>query len=266
MIDTRKLLHFPDLYDRDTPLIVCPIDDSLISGPVNGLEKPYSKLKSIISAQPSAILTFSGMVERNPELFLKANYIINLSASTTRSAYTKKVLIGSIETALSFHACAAAVHINLSSIHADEMLAAGGEVVEQARRYGLPVVGIIYPRGEREGRPEDFVSLKAEDPDAYSELVAHCVQVGVDMGFDLIKTQYTGSVESFRRVMNCAGGVPVVIAGGPLIDEDDAISNAVDAVKAGAAGISYARNVFGRPNPEDFIQKITKALADTIRD
>lgn len=258
--DVRKLLHFPELYRRDGALIICPIDDTLISGPVNGLEEPYEKLASISASGPSAILTFSGMVERNPTSFLGRRYIINLSASTSRSVYTRKVLIGSVETAMSFHASAVAVHINLSSEHAGEMIAAAGGVVEQARRYGLPAVGIMYPRGEHKGQTEEFLTLKEEEPDHYTELVGHCVQVGVDMGFDLIKTQYTGSEESFRRVMKSAGPVPVVVAGGPLIEESVAIENAVGAVRAGAAGISFARNVFGRADPSQFIRKVKGAL------
>ena len=85
---------------------------------------------------------------------------------------------------------------------------AAGQVVEQARRFGCPTVGIFYPRGETgpEERTEEFDGeLRASDPSAFATLIGHCVQVGVDMGFDLIKTQYTGSEETFRRVMDVAG-------------------------------------------------------------
>jgi DhnA family fructose-bisphosphate aldolase class Ia len=262
--DTRKLLRFPELYRREGPLIICPIDDTLISGPVAGLENPYDKLKAMIAGRPSAILTFSGMVERNPSSFIGQRYIINLSASTSRSSYTRKVLLGSVETALSFHASAVAVHINLASEYANEMIAAGGGIIEQARRYGIPTVGIMYPRGELDGEPEEFLALKAEAPERYAELVGHCVQVGVDMGFDLIKTQYTGSENTFRRVIAAAGPVPVVVAGGPLIEESAAIENARGAVRAGAAGISFARNVFGRQKPDLFIEQVRAALVNIV--
>lgn len=263
--DVRKLLRFPALYDRSQPLIICPIDDTLISGPVNGLEEPYPKISSIAAAEPSAFLTFAGLVERRYEDFVGRRYIINLSASTTRSNYTRKVLIGSVETALSFNAAAVAVHVNLSSEHAGEMLEAAGQVVEDARRYGLPTVGILYPRGERDGRPEEFEEMKLGDPNAYGELVGHCIQVAVDLGFDLIKTQYTGSEETFRQAMACAAGVPVVIAGGPLIEEEQAIANAVSAYRAGAAGTSFARNAFGRDNPRAFVERLRQAMLEVAQ-
>lgn len=144
------------------------------------------------------------------------------------------------------------------------MLEHAGEVVESARKYGLPTMGIMYPRGEVGGEAEEFESLRDEDPDAYTELVGHCVQVGVDLGVDIIKTQFTGSAETFKRVAYLAGEIPIVTAGGPLIDENMAIANALAAVRAGACGVSFARNVFGREQPAAFIAKVRKALSDAL--
>ncbi len=74
------------------------------------------------------------------------------------------------------------------------------------------------------------------------------------------KYPYTGTMESFKKVILTAQGTPVVSAGGPLIDEETAIKNVQAAFLAGAAGISFARNVFGRESPLDFINKVRKSL------
>jgi DhnA family fructose-bisphosphate aldolase class Ia len=266
LIDPRKYLRFPALYNRDEPIIVCPFDDSLISGPIGGLERAHEKLASIIEARPTAVLTFTGTVLQHVESFVGAPAIINLSGSTTRSHYTRKVPVASVQTALELSAAAVAVHVNLSSKHAPEMLEHAGEVVEAARSRGVPVVGIMYPRGDREdGKPEEFLTLLKSDPRAYTELVGHCVQVGVDLGVDLIKTQYTGSTESFREIVYLAGKTPVITAGGPLIDETAAVANAVAALEAGAAGTSFARNTFGRKEPRVFIETLRDALRSAMR-
>lgn len=260
-VDPRKALRFPTLYRRDEPIIVCPFDDSLISGPVNGLDRSHEKLFSILDARPTAVLTFAGMVLQHPDRFAGVPTIINLSGSTTRSHFTRKVRVASVDAALDVNASAVAVHVNLSSRFAPEMLEHAGEVVERARERGLPSVGIMYPRGEtKDEKPEEFIQLLKTDPAAYAELVGHCVQVGVDLGVDLIKTQFTGSTESFEKVVYLAGATPVITAGGPLIDEAKAIANAVAAYRAGAAGTSFARNTFGRPDPAAFIKNLREAL------
>jgi DhnA family fructose-bisphosphate aldolase class Ia len=148
------------------------------------------------------------------------------------------------------------------------MISEGKRIVDEAKRYQIPVVGILYPRGENaEGGPSDkeLEVMKSEDKERFTEIIAHCAMAGVDMGVDLIKTHYTGSIESFKKVIDAAQGIPVVIAGGPIIDKDESIKNAVDAVKAGAAGTSYARNCFGRDNPAEFIAELRSALENEFR-
>lgn len=259
-----KYLRFPEIFDKKYPIIVSPIDDLLLSGPINGLENPEFKIRSILAAQPTALLTFYGTIKKYYKSLTNQKTIINLSASTTRSRYTKKVLLGSIESAIRANANAVAVHINVCSKYADKMISDAAKIIEQAERYEIPTVGILYPRGENpDGSTNENDLLKKQDPEAYSKIVAHCVQIGVDLGVDLIKTQYTGTPESFEKVIITAQGTPVVTAGGPLIEENLAIKDAKNAFNKGAAGISFARNVFGRDIPEDFIKKVRNELLKT---
>ncbi len=256
-----KYLRFPEIFSTKYPIIICPIDDLLISGPVNGLENPAYKINRILESKPTAILTFYGTVKKYHKQFVNQKFIINLSASTTRSTYTKKVILGTIDLALRLNANAVAFHINICSKYAPQMISDAGIIIEEADKYGLPTVGIIYPRGEnQDGSTNDNYDLKENDNSSFTELVGHCVQLGVDLGVDLIKTQYTGSMESFVKVITVAQGTPVVTAGGPLIEKSIAVNNAFNAYKAGAAGISFARNVFGREDPKDFIDEIKKTL------
>ena len=58
----------------------------------------------------------------------------------------------------------------------------------------------------------------------------------------MIKTQYTGSPETFRNVVDAAAPVPVVIAGGALVSPAQALATAADAVMAGAVGVRTAED------------------------
>lgn len=259
-ISIGKLLRFPSLYS-DKPIIICPVDDYLIFGAKNGLENFDNKISSIISQKPDAILTYYGSIQRNPELYINQKIILNLTASTYEVNHTRKVSLHSLELALSINAAAVAVHINLNSKYISEMLLIAGEIVSEAQKYNMPVCGIIYPRGENSDNSDNnYFDLKIKDNNAYCDLITHCVSLGVDIGFDFIKTQYTGSKESFKQVIKTAGNVPIITAGGELSDEHISIKQAIDVVESGGKGISFGRNIFGREQSDLFINKLQKAL------
>ena len=90
--------------------------------------------------------------------------------------------------------------------------------------------------------------------------VKHAARVGAELGSDIVKVPYTGSVETFAEVVNGCP-VPVVIAGGPKMDSDEDIFKMVEgALKAGAAGLSIGRNAFQHQNPERMIQALCKMV------
>ena len=102
---------------------------------------------------------------------------------------------------------------------------------------GMPLMGIMYPRSEKGNLDNNYEDLKLDEPEEYAALVRHFARVGVDLGADLIKAQFTGSASTFRSVIESCGAVPVIIAGWPLIEKDDvAPTNARPAVEAGGGG------------------------------
>ena len=85
----------------------------------------------------------------------------------------------------------------------------------------------------------NYQEWREAEPDRYSQLVAHAARIGMELGADVIKTPYTGSPETFDRVVEAIHPVPIVIAGGPLCSESAAVSAARGAVAAGARGVSF---------------------------
>jgi len=71
---------------------------------------------------------------------------------------------------------------------------------------------------------------------------------------------YTGSEETFRKVVEGCP-VPVVIAGGPKMNSDrEVIEMVKGAIEAGGAGVSIGRNAFQHANPT----KIVRAIAQVV--
>ncbi len=250
-----KFLRAPFLYQSDTPIVICPIDDFLIFGPKQGLESPEAAVRRLVGASPDAVLGFLGTITAQAELLASVGRIINLTASTVRSEHSRKVIVHTLDDALRLHASAVAVHINLCSRFANSMIRQAAKIVSKSHRFDMPVIGIVYPRNDSPEDP-DQKALKDFDPDAFSDLVAHCVSVGIDLGFDCIKTFWTGNGRTFQPAVSAAGDVPVLIAGGAIVDLGTAAATAREAIDAGAAGISFGRNAFSLKNPIELLSLV----------
>ncbi len=250
----RRLSRIFNLVNKRT--VIIPLDDVLLSGPEGGLKDVSKKIKQIIHGRPNAIVGFKGLFLHNLNEILNSGCIMNLTASTIRRTHTRKTLVSSVEEALMLDMDAVAVHVNLSSQYETEMLKILGEVSKECSKYGMPLMAMMYPRSEINGKDNNYYDLFDSDPKAYSEIVRHAARVGVDLGADIIKTQYTGSAESFSTVVESCGDVPIVIAGGPLKDVNQLMDNVFNVMRSGAAGVCFGRNVFNRTNSDRYVEAL----------
>ncbi|MCD1294943.1 fructose-bisphosphate aldolase [Methanocella sp. CWC-04] len=122
------------------------------------------------------------------------------------------------------------------------------EIQEEARDYGLPVVGWMYPRGQ-------FVPNDT-DP----TIVAYGARVGLEIGADVLKVKYTGDRESFRKVVQMAGKCKVLCAGGLKSDPKTFLQQTKDIMEVGASGVAVGRNVWQSDNPD----AVSRAIEDII--
>jgi len=107
--------------------------------------------------------------------------------------------------------------------------------------WGMPLLAMMYPRGP-----------KIED-EADVSVIKHAARVGAELGADIIKCPYTGSVETFREVVEGCPA-PVVIAGGSKMSDEEPLKMIEGAMKAGGAGLSMGRNAFQHENPVKFVK------------
>jgi fructose-bisphosphate aldolase/2-amino-3,7-dideoxy-D-threo-hept-6-ulosonate synthase len=128
------------------------------------------------------------------------------------------------------------------------MLQKLGSVADECDGCGVPLLAMMYPRGAK--IPSEH------DPEA----VALAARLGAELGADIIKTNYTGDIETFRKVTDGCP-VPVIIAGGPKAKTDtDVLRMVSDAMAAGGVGVSIGRNVFQNDNPS----AMTRALSAIV--
>jgi fructose-bisphosphate aldolase/2-amino-3,7-dideoxy-D-threo-hept-6-ulosonate synthase len=175
--------------------------------------------------------------------------IVHLSASTRLGPDpNRKVKVCSVEEALRLGADAVSLHINVGAPSEHEMLMKLGNFADECDSLGVPLLAMMYPRGP--GVSSEY------DP----EMVAFAARIGAELGADIIKTNYTGSVETFQRVVQGCP-VPVIIAGGPKgKTERDVLEAVFGSIEAGGVGVSIGRNVFQHENPTG----MTKAISAIV--
>ncbi len=240
--------------------VIVPVDDSLIFGPSNGLFDIANKLRQIADGQPNAILAFQGTIQNHAAILSGIPKILNLTASSVRSQHTRKVLVGSVKQAVAMGVDGVAAHVNVSSLYESEMIRNLGIISRECEEYGMPLIAIMYPRKENNGNDDNYEELRNEKLDEYVSLVAHAGRIGVELGADVVKLPFTGDADTFRRVVDACSPVPIIIAGGPTIEPLAMLRNAYKAVRAGAAGVSFGRNVFHRENSTIFVEALKQIV------
>jgi predicted phospho-2-dehydro-3-deoxyheptonate aldolase len=215
----------------DGKTVIVPMDHGVTLGPIEGLQNMRQTIKNLLEAKVDAFVVHKGIAATTDTK--NAGLIVHASASTKFSPdANRKVRVCSVLEALRLGADAVSLHINMGAPTEVEMLAKLGDVADECHSYGLPLLAMMYPRGP---------SIKNE---LDKDIVAHAARLGAELGADVVKTNYTGDIDSFREVVaGCP--VPVIIAGGPKVETDrDVLQMAYDAVAAGCAGLSIGRNVF----------------------
>jgi DhnA family fructose-bisphosphate aldolase class Ia len=97
---------------------------------------------------------------------------------------------------------------------------------------------------------EPMARGKRADHDIYrADYIAMGARIACELGADILKTDYSGSAETFRQVIE-ASFRPVLIAGGPKTSTlRGALEMVHGALTAGASGMFIGRNVFQAPDP-----------------
>jgi len=246
-LEPGKKRRLKRIFRDDERTVIVPMDHGVTAGPVGGLMNMQEIINKLLRGGVDAVVLHRGVAKHVDTG--KAGLIVHLSGITKLGPDPdNKVQVCSVEEAVRIGADAVSVHVNVGAEQEDKMLVKLGRVADDCDRYGVPLLAMMYPRGP-----------KIKDQHAL-EVVAHAARLGAELGADIVKTNYTGNVETFKEVVRgCC--VPVIIAGGPKVETVREVLQMVhDSIKAGGAGISIGRNVFQHENPT----KMVKALSAIV--
>jgi len=243
-----KRIRMERIVNRNTgKTVIVPMDHGISVGPINGLRDIKKAVQNVAMGGANAVVMHKGLVqEGHREQGRDIGLILHLSASTCLSVYPNaKTLVCSVEEAVKLGADAVSIHVNLGNGREKDMLNDFGKVSYDARTWGMPLLAMIYPRGEKIKDEYDVNAIK------------HAARLGSEMGADIVKVSYTGSTETFHEVVSGCS-VPVVIAGGPKMNSEKEILEMVKgSIIAGGAGVSIGRNVFQYKDSKAMVRAIS---------
>jgi predicted phospho-2-dehydro-3-deoxyheptonate aldolase len=254
-MNVGKSIRMEKIFDRRTrKTVMVPMDHGITLGPVKGLVNVKEIMRCAVDGGANALIMHKGIVK---DCYLNcpktSGLIIHLSASTSLSVDPDyKILITTPDEALKLGADAVSVHVNIGSEHEHNMLLDTGLVSKQCEDLGLPLLAMMYPRGKNIHNQYD------------ADLIAHACRVGAEMGADVVKTNYTGDPDSFKRVIKGCP-VPVLAAGGLRTSTDhELLENIAGAMEAGAGGVAIGRNVFMHENPTAMVRRICAVVHENL--
>jgi fructose-bisphosphate aldolase, class I len=88
------------------------------------------------------------------------------------------------------------------------------------------------------------------------------VRQAAELGADVIKADPTDDLDDYPRVIEAAGGRPVLVRGGERAPEEEILARTEALMRRGAAGIVYGRNVITHEDPA----AMTRALMAVVHD
>lgn len=228
---------------------IVPMDHSVTIGPLGPVRHTEQMIEVLAESGCDAVVLHRGRVaQAAPEAFATMGLIVHLSASTSMGLDQEaKVLVGGVDAALRSGADAVSVHVNIGAPTETQQLQDFAAVARECEILGVPLLAMMYARGPQ------------QPPITTAPTLAHLAAIATDLGADMVKLDYAGTVDGMRAVVDSTP-VPVYVAGGPGRTDDDAISFGAEVLTSGVAGLSFGRNIFDAQDP----YRVANTLADLV--
>ena len=223
-----------------------PMDHGASSFPVEGLTDTEFVVDSVIGGGADAIVLQKGLLSHHHSRNGWDGYVCHISVSTVHGGERSqdKVSVATAKEALSRGAIGVSAQVNLGDEYESEMIQRLGELTRQAYADGVPVLGMVYPRGP---------NLVIEKDDLTGG-VAHAARIAWELGCHVVKVPWTGSPESFSKVVKSVP-IPVLLAGGEKKgDFNRTLSIVREAMAVGCSGVCFGRQVFSSIDPESCVR------------
>ena len=256
--DVGKGMRLKRVVDPDGVSVICALDHGMTS-PIflEPLADIATRTQEAVAGGANVIMMSKGMIRVAQESFGPTTSLaLLLSASAGPGGDRPEIVqIADVEEALVLGADAVVLFTALGGETEAGMVDILSGVGRECAALGMPFIA------EAEF-PTTYATVEELQQQYGFEYLRRNVRLCAELGADIVKTNWPGDQDLFGRCVEAANGIPVVLAGGSRLEDDELLRRMESAMSVGAIGCSVGRNIFMHRSPE----AITRALSRVIRE
>ena len=224
---------------------------------LSGIEDIGSAIATLVDAAPDAIQLSPGqarLLQRipgpKPALVLRTDVANVYAQQLPRSLYSHLI----------DDAAGAALRLDAACVVVNLLLLPDEP---ELHRDCVRNVSALWAACDPVGMPlmvEPLVMRGGYGVDGDVEKIVPLVRQAVELGADVIKADPTDELDDYHRVVEAAGGRPVLVRGGGRVSDEEVLARTRAVIEQGAAGIVYGRNVIQHADPAG----MTRALMEVV--
>jgi 3-hydroxy-5-phosphonooxypentane-2,4-dione thiolase len=232
--------------------VMLAVDHGYFMGPTHRLEDARATIAPLLPHADALALT-RGILRHAVDPTTSTPIVLRVSGGATvlQEDLSHEAITTSIRDAARLNVSAVAMSVFVGAPHEHESLVHLADLVDQGQESGIPVMAITAVGKELEKRDARYLALAC--------------RVSAELGAHLVKTYYC---EGFSKVVEGCP-VPLVVAGGPKLDTDEAaLRLARSAIDEGAHGIDMGRNIWQSDHPVAMLKALRSIVHEkaTVRE
>lgn len=242
---TGKLVRMRRLFREDGRAMVVALDHAQFKGPVKGLVSMSDTVQAIVAGGADGVILNPGAARSCAPLYAgHCGLIIRVTGASTDKnlSFDYHRRICSVRQAAYLGADAVIAMGFVGGPGEAGSLALLAQLAEDCSQHAIPLVAEMLP-----AEPERFQD---------AEWIAVAARVAYELGADVVKAYTTGTDEDEAIIRGC--GLPFLAAGGAKASKPTEI--AARAIRHGAAGIAFGRNVFEAPSPRSVVEQLVAVV------
>ncbi|EMM0852015.1 3-hydroxy-5-phosphonooxypentane-2,4-dione thiolase [Morganella morganii subsp. morganii] len=223
---------------QDNKTVMLAFDHGYFQGPTTGLERIDINIAPLFEHTDVLMCTRGILRAQVP---VTTNKPVVLRASGANSILTElsnEAVAVAMDDAVRLNVAAVAAQVYIGTEHEHQSIKNIIKMVDAGIRVGMPVMAVTGV-GKDMARDQRYFSLAS--------------RIAAEMGANIIKTYFVE--EGFERI-TAGCPVPIVIAGGKKLPENEALDMCFRAIDQGASGVDMGRNIFQSENPVAMMKAI----------
>lgn len=240
-----------NIFAKDNKTVILAMDHGASLNVLPALNNTKEIIEKCVDAGIDAVIATYGITTTYANSFSNKGIILRIDGGTSEIGSGHPMSnICSVEDAVRIGADGVICMGFPGSKYEDVSLRNLSKNVSAAYQWGMPLVAEMLPMGF-----EDFKQYTPKN-------IALACRIGAENGVDIVKTQYTGDIDSFKAVVEGCYKPVVVLGGGNTSTDADLLKTIKDSLEAGGSGVAIGRSIWRHTHPD----KLCKAIVRIVHD